>query len=96
MTDADRLAEIVKYSAHSFRVIRAHTSLKLTDSEFSVLVCANFHRFSPVRFAKKNEFGERMKPGRPGVKLNPLGDLTDCTTDTRPLRGLPSARNPCG
>lgn len=88
MTDADRLAEIVKYSAHSFRVIRAHTSLKLSDTEFSLLVCANFHRFRPVRFAKKNEFGERVKPGRPGVKLSLVSDITDCAIGIRSPREL--------
>ena len=41
MSDADKLAEIVKDAPHSFQVIRARSSLKLTDDQFSALIRGN-------------------------------------------------------
>jgi hypothetical protein len=67
--DADTLAEIVKHAPHSFRAIRAQSSLKLSDDEFTALIRANPDRFEPVRFAKKDDHGHRIMPGRPGVRL---------------------------
>lgn len=69
MSNADRLAEIVKDAPHSFQVIRAKSTLKLTDVQFASLIRENPERFKRVAFAKKNEQGERILPGRPGVKL---------------------------
>lgn len=69
MSDADKLAEIVKHAPHSFQMIRAQSSLKLNDAEFSTLIRENPGRFVNVHFAKKDANGERIKPGRPGVKL---------------------------
>ncbi len=69
MSNADKLAEIVKKAPHSFEVIRAHSTLKLTDSQFNALIHANPNRFRSIRFAKKDELGARIRPGRPGVKL---------------------------
>ena len=69
MSNADRLAEIVKHAPHSFQVIRAQSSLKLTDGQFAALIRENSARFKPVHFAKKNNQGESIMPGRPGVKL---------------------------
>jgi hypothetical protein len=69
VSNADKLAEIVKHAPHSFQVIRAQSSLKLTDDEFTALIRANPNRFVPVRFAKKDDHGDPIMPGRPGVKL---------------------------
>ena len=69
MTNADKLAEVLKYAPHSFQVIRAQSGLKLTDMEFKSLIRAYPDRFASVHFAKKDAAGVRIKPGRPGVKL---------------------------
>lgn len=69
MSDADRLAQIVKHRPHSFRAIREQSTLKLTDEQFTLLVSENPNRFKIVRFANKNDRGERIMPSRPGVKL---------------------------
>jgi len=69
VSNADQLAEIVKHAPHSFQVIRAQSTLKLTDTQFATLIRENSDRFKSVHFAKKNAQGERIKPGRPGVKL---------------------------
>jgi hypothetical protein len=69
MSNADRLAEIVKEAPHSYQVIRSKGGLKLTDAEFSSLISANPDRFKSVQFAKKDSHGVPMLPGRPGVKL---------------------------
>ena len=68
MSNADQLAEIVKNAPHSFQVIRAQSTLKLTDDQFSALISANPDRFARVRFAKKDGEGKPIKPGRLGVK----------------------------
>jgi hypothetical protein len=69
MTNADKLAELVKDAPHSFQVIRARSSLKLTDAQFLALIRENPDRFASVRFAKRDDEGKHVKPGRPGVKL---------------------------
>lgn len=69
MSNADRLAEIVKHAPHSFQVIRAQSSLKLNDAQFSALIRENPNRFRSVQFAKKDAEGKPIKPIRPGVKL---------------------------
>ena len=69
MTDADRLAELVKDAPHSFQVIRARSSLKLTDAQFFALIRENPGLFVSVQFAKKDASGKPIRPGRPGVRL---------------------------
>jgi hypothetical protein len=69
MSDADRLAQIIKRKPHSFRAIREKTTLDLTDEQFARLVTENPNRFKIVQFANKNDRGERVMPNRPGVKL---------------------------
>ena len=69
MTNADKLAEMVKDAPHSFQVIRAKSSLKLTDAQFFALIREYPDRFASVQFAKKDGEGKSIKPGRPGVKL---------------------------
>lgn len=69
MSDADKLAQIVKNAPHSFRAIRSHTALKLTDEQFFKLVKDNPRRFKIVRFVNKDEHEGETKPNRPGVKL---------------------------
>jgi hypothetical protein len=66
---ADILAEMVKDAPHSFQVIRAKSSLKLTDAQFFALIREYPDRFACVQFAKKDHEGKPIKPGRPGVKL---------------------------
>jgi hypothetical protein len=69
MSDADRLAQILRHQPHSFEAIREQTSLKLTDEQFRRLVTENPSRFKLVRFAKKDDHGDRSMPARPGAKL---------------------------
>jgi hypothetical protein len=69
MSEADQLAVIVKRAPHSFRAIRSHTKLKLSDEQFYKLVKDNPHRFKIVRFANKGEQANEIKSNRPGVKL---------------------------
>jgi hypothetical protein len=69
VSNADTLAEIVKHAPHSFRAIRDQSSLKLTDAQFTALIRGNPDRFATVRFATKDAHGDRILPGRPGVKL---------------------------
>lgn len=69
MSDADRLAVLVKHAPHSFQAIRAQSDLNLSDGEFAALIRANPDRFKSVHFAKKNASGKRINPVRPGVKL---------------------------
>ncbi|WP_422927745.1 hypothetical protein [Singulisphaera sp. PoT] len=69
MSNADKLAEIVKHAPHSFQLIRAQSSLKLSDAEFATIIRENPSRFASVYFAKKKPDGTRVSPARPGVKL---------------------------
>ncbi|MHC5544032.1 hypothetical protein ACYOEI_37880 [Singulisphaera rosea] len=69
MSNADRLAEIVKRAPHSFQLIRAQSSLKLSDDEFATIIRDNPKRFASVSFVKKTADGKPISPGRPGVKL---------------------------
>ena len=69
MSNADKLAEIIKHAPHSFRAIREQSTLKLNDAEFAALIREHPERFASVRFAKKDDHGDRIMPGRAGVKL---------------------------
>jgi hypothetical protein len=69
MSNADILAGAIQEAPHSYQVIRARTKLTLTDSELTALVRANPDRFVSVQFAKKDNAGKSIKPGRPGVRL---------------------------
>jgi hypothetical protein len=69
MTDQVEMIEAaVRLGPHSFDYIRSATGLELTDDQFRAVV-ANRGRFRLVRFMKRDDEGELIRPGRPGVLL---------------------------
>jgi hypothetical protein len=70
MTDqVEMIATAVRGRPHSFDYIRRATGLRLTDDQFRAVVAANRGRFRLVRFMKRDDEGELIRPGRPGVLL---------------------------
>jgi hypothetical protein len=70
MTDkVEMIATAVRRGPHSFDYIRSATGLELTDDQFRAVVTANRKRFRLVRFMKRDDAGELIRPGRPGVQL---------------------------
>jgi hypothetical protein len=70
MTDqVEMIAAAVRGRPHSFDRIRSATGLELTDDQFRAVVAANRGRFQRVRFVKRDDEGELIRPGRPGVQL---------------------------
>ena len=65
----DVVASAIEQRPHSFQFIREATGLKLTDQEFTAMAKSDLTRFKLVRFLKRNDEGERIRPGRPGVGL---------------------------
>ena len=63
------LKSIVAGSAHSYRHIRDNTPLKLSDEEFDSLIKKKPGVFQPTRIVHRDENGNRIMPGLPGVKL---------------------------
>jgi len=63
------MASVIEQKPHSFQFIRESTGLKLTDQEFMAIAKSDPTRFKLVRFLKRNDEGERVLPGRPGVAL---------------------------
>lgn len=54
---------------HSYQWIREKTQLTLTDEEFGDLVKKHPETLHPVRIVHRDESGNRIKPGRPGLQL---------------------------
>jgi hypothetical protein len=70
MTDqVEMIVAAVRGGPHSFDYIRRATGLGLTDDQFRAVVAANRGRFKLVRFMKRDDEGELIRPGRPGVLL---------------------------
>jgi hypothetical protein len=65
----EMIATAVRGGPHSFDHIRGTTGLGLTDDQFRAIVAANRGRFKLVRFLKRNDEGELIRPGRLGVQL---------------------------
>jgi hypothetical protein len=63
------IAAVVRGGAHSFDFIRSATGLKLTDDQFRTLVGSNNGLFKLVRFLKRDDEGQLIRPGRPGLRL---------------------------
>lgn len=66
---ADLLKLIVQNGPHSFEWIRNATPLKLSDDEFGELIKSNPTMFQHTTIIRRNEEGERVTPGWPGVRL---------------------------
>ena len=56
---------------HSFDHIRKTTGLELTDDQFVAMIDKNRGRFKLVHFVKRDDEGEQILPGRPGLRLRP-------------------------
>lgn len=69
MSGIDQVATAVKDKAHSFQYIRKATGLPLSDEQFLALIEQNGDRLQFTRILRKDTAGNRMRPGRPGVKL---------------------------
>jgi len=65
----EMIAAAVRGGPHSFDYIRSTTGLELTDDQFRAVVAANRGQFKLVRFLKRDDEGELIRPGRPGVQL---------------------------
>ena len=59
----------VKDGAHSFKYIRKATGLYLSDDQFLELIKANEPHLRFTRIRRADTYGNRIKPGWPGVKL---------------------------
>jgi hypothetical protein len=68
----EMMASAIQQRPHSFQFIREATGLKLTDQQFTAMAKSDQARFKLVRFMKRNDEGERILPGRPGVGLRKL------------------------
>jgi hypothetical protein len=65
----ETIAAAVEHKPHSFDHIRKTTGLELTDEQFVAMIEKNRGRFKLVHFVKRDQRGERILPGRPGVRL---------------------------
>ncbi len=65
----EMIAAVVRRGAHSFDFIRSATGLELTDDQFRAMVGANRGLFKLVRFLKRDDEGQLIRPGRLGVQL---------------------------
>lgn len=65
----EMIAAALDRGPHSFDYIRNTTGLRLTDDQFRAVVAAHGGRFKLVRFMKRNDEGEIIRPGRLGVRL---------------------------
>jgi hypothetical protein len=63
------MAAAVERKPHSFHYIRRATGLTVSDEEFTALVESDRGRFKLVHFRKQDDKGQRIHPGRPGVRL---------------------------
>lgn len=54
---------------HSYQWIREKTQLPLTNEEFDDLIAKHPETFHSVRIAHRDESGNRVKGGRPGLQL---------------------------
>ena len=73
MSVVDKMARVVKRKPHSFDHIRKATGLEMSDAEFTSLVEQFPSRFQLTRFVRWDDEGQRLRPGRPGVKLRAAG-----------------------
>ena len=71
MSIIDAVAKAVKDGAHSFRHIRKTTGLRRTDDQFLELIEESEQRLRFTRIRRVDADGNRVQPGRPGVKLRP-------------------------
>lgn len=65
----EKVAEAVELKPHSFDHIRRTTGLNLTDEQFVAMIEKNRGRFKLVHFVKRDDEGEFILPGRPGLRL---------------------------
>jgi hypothetical protein len=65
----ETIAAAVEHTPHSFDHIRSTTGLKLTDEQFVAMIEKNRGRFKVVHFVKRDDQGNQILPGRPGVRL---------------------------
>jgi hypothetical protein len=67
---ADDIRDMLRRrGAHSFQYFRDHTRIKLSDEEFDELIRRN-PEFKKVTIIQRDEDGNRIIPGRPGIKLD--------------------------
>jgi len=71
LEDAAEVLErlILQHGTHSFQYFRDHTPLQLSDRAFVALVNYYPNRFEIVRIIARDPHGDRVIPGRPGVRL---------------------------
>ena len=67
----ETIATAVENKPHSFDHIRKTTGLQLTDEQFVAMIDKNRGRFKLVHFVKRDDEGEQILPGRPGLRLRP-------------------------
>jgi len=63
------MAAAVEHKPHSFHYIRRATGLTFSDEEFTAMVESDRGRFKLVHFRNQDNEGQRILPGRPGVRL---------------------------
>jgi hypothetical protein len=70
----DTIAAAVERKPHSFDHIRRTTGLAFTDEQFVEMIEKNPRRFKLVHFVKRDDEGQQILPGRPGVRLRDNAD----------------------
>lgn len=65
---AHRVVQAIAHSAHSFKALRER-GLSQTDAEFEQLIASNPGLFKSVRIVRRDEKGQRVIPGWPGIGL---------------------------
>jgi trimethylamine:corrinoid methyltransferase-like protein len=63
------LGRALRSSAHSYEWIRSNTPLNYSDEEFEALFTKKPETFESVRIVRRDENGERIIPGKPGIRL---------------------------
>ena len=63
------LRRALRGSAHSYDWIRSNTPLNYADSEFDKVISDNPDVFEYVRVIQRDEKGDRIVPGKPGIRL---------------------------
>ena len=66
----ETVAAVVARKSRSFDQIRKATGLTLTDEQLAAMAVENPGRFKLVRFVKRDGAGNRILPGRPGMRAN--------------------------
>ena len=63
------VAAAVAHKPRSFDHIRSTTGIEVTDEQFVAMIERDRGRFRLVRFVRRDDEGNRIRPGRSGLRL---------------------------